>query len=174
MYYSLTIWFIVEYQHNGNKTHSSLNSVHFWKRKLSVTLCHLNGSARLRNRKCSMTQVVFVAELRHFLQYVFINWRCELSPYGFSQLPVRTVDENLQALPPALSPWLSSIASYLVSPFFPHATVHAMREYAFNECSPSPGPFSPSQTQPLLSLQLSLTLCNLLHVCKLMFHQSTL
>lgn len=51
-------------------------------------------------RKCHiMTHVVFVAELRHFLQYVFINRRCEVSPDGFLQLPVRTVEQSLQTIP---------------------------------------------------------------------------
>ena len=57
-------------------------------------------STRLRKRKFSiMAHAVFVAELRHFLQYVFINWRCELFPYGFSQLPVRTAEGSLQTIP---------------------------------------------------------------------------
>lgn len=101
-----------------------------------------------KKRKCNiMTHVVFVAELRHFLQYVFINWRCELSPDGFSQLPARTVAESLQTIPPTISlSWLSSITSYLVSPFFPpffHASEHPKWEYAFNECSPCPCPQGP-------------------------------
>lgn len=70
-----------------------------------------------------MTHVVFVAKLRHFLHYVFIKRRCEPSPYGFSQIPVRRtaeeeeeeeVQERLETLPqhplpacPPLHPLLS-------------------------------------------------------------------
>ena len=48
----------------------------------------------------------------------------------------------------------------IFSPFF-HASDHPKWEYAFNDCAPlprSPGPFSPSQTQPLLTLHVSLPL----------------
>ena len=116
-------------------------------------------------RKCSiMTHVVFVAELRHFLQYVFINWRCELSPDGFSQLPVRTAEESMQPIPPTCSPWLSSITSYLVSPFFPlfsmpQSTASGNMPLMSVPLPLSPGPFSPSQTQPLLSLLFCLPSC---------------
>lgn len=109
-----------------------------------------------KKRKCCiMTHVVFVAELRHFLQYVFINWRCELSPCGFSQLPVRRmVEESLETTPPNLLS-LVVLHKILVSPFFPlfHASEHREWEYALMSVPLplSPGPFSPSQTQPLRS-----------------------
>ena len=79
--------------------------------------------------------------------------------------------------PPTFSPWLSSIKSYLVSPFFPlfHASEHREWEYAFNECSPSHVPralFTFTNPASLLffffSLSLSLVLSHSshsLHVC---------
>ena len=108
--------------------------------KMSLKLSILGLS---KKRKCCiMTHVAFVAELRHFLQYVFINWRCELSPCGFSHLPVRRmVEESLETIPPNLLS-LVVLHKILVSPFFPlfHASEHREWEYAFNECSPSPVP----------------------------------
>lgn len=87
----------------------------------------------------------FVAELRHFLQYVFINWRCDFSPCGFSQLPVRTVEGSLQR--PSPNP-RSLLASYLVRTLFPHfhASEHTSRESSLMSVllHLSPGPFSPS------------------------------
>lgn len=82
-----------------------------------------------------MTHVVFVAKLRHFLHYVFIKRRCEPSPYGFSQIPVRRkaeeeeeveVQERLETLPqhplpacPLLHPLLSlCVFSLSLSSFF--------------------------------------------------------
>lgn len=131
-----------------------------------------------KKRKCCiMTHVVFVAELRHFLQYVFINWRCELSPCGFSQLPVRRmVEESLETTPPNLLS-LVVLHKILVSPFFPlfHASEHREWEYAFNECSPSPVPRALfTFTNPASSLFFFYSLClslflshssHSLHVC---------
>lgn len=114
----------------------------------------LPGLCKKRKRNI-MTHVVFVAELRHFLQYVFINRRCELSPYGFSQIPVRrTVEASLQTIPqpslpgcPLLHPLLS--VHFFSSFFMPRSTA---RGNMFLMSVPLPlslGSFSPSQTQPL-------------------------
>lgn len=76
--------------------------------------------------------------------------------------------------PPSLSPWLSCVTSYLVSPFFPlfHASEHCKWEYAFNECFPSPVSRALfTFTSWASSLSLSLVPA---YVCKCTFHQRSL
>lgn len=110
-----------------------------------------------------MAHVVFVAELRHFLQYVFINWRCELSPYGFSQLPVSTVEESLQTIPSPRPPKPLSLVvlrnilsrQSIFSPFsMPQSTASGNMPLMSVSHPLSPGPFSPSQAELLLSPSL--------------------
>lgn len=117
-----------------------------------------------KRRRGIMTHVVFIAKLRHFLQYVFINRRSELSPYRFSQIPARrTVEASLQTIPQPSLPGCPLLHS-LVSPFFLlffHASEHRKREYVFNECSPSPVPgvlFTFTNSASSLAL-LFLSLC---------------
>lgn len=129
-----------------------------------------------KRRRIIMTRVVFVAELRHFLQYVFINRRCELSPRRvFTDTCEEDSGGERTNHPPTLSPRLPSLTSSLVSPFFsssffmPRSTA---RGNMFLMSVPLPlslGSFSPSQTQPLLWLS-----CSFLYVCQRTFHKRPL
>lgn len=91
-----------------------------------------------KKRNNIRTHTDFVTDLRSFLQHVFNNWKCELSPSGFSQSPVRTVQRR-RPLPQ--HPVTKSPPSYFISLFlsFPCLTAHN-EEYAFNERSPSSVP----------------------------------
>lgn len=85
---------------------------------------------------------------------------------------------NRASRPPP-PPWMSSTASYLVSPFFPSRFSMPQNTPAGNmllmsvPLPLSPEPPSPSQTQPS-SLSCSLPLCRFPHHCKCTFHQHPL